>query len=103
MEYENLAMREAQQKKGGASTKRKLQKGGVMTAEQALARKRQKAEARIQEDMAKQSSKERKIFNKVKGEAYKSGVAWRKMNKKNKQVLSTGKASLFPDLVDTNP
>jgi hypothetical protein len=54
-EYENNAIRTAQLKedKRGGSSKRKLRKGGAMFAEEARRLKREKAEKRIKEDIAK--------------------------------------------------
>jgi hypothetical protein len=53
--YENNAIRIAQLKedKRGGSFKRKLRKGGAISAEEARRLKREKAKKRIKEDMAK--------------------------------------------------
>jgi len=104
-EFENTAVRTAQlkeQNKGGSS-KRKLRKGGAMSAEEARRLKREKAEKRVKEDMARTMTQERIAFNKEKNLAQKSGIEWRKREKENREEIRAGKPPLYPDLLDIDP
>jgi hypothetical protein len=104
-EFENNAIRTAQLKaeaKGGSS-KRKLRQGGAMTAEEARHLKREKAEKRIREDIAKVITAQRIAFNKEKNIAQKSGVEWRKRDKENREALKASKDPPFLDLLERDP
>jgi hypothetical protein len=104
-EFENTAVRAAQlkeQNKGGSS-KRKLRKGGAMTAEEARRLKREKAEKRVKEDMARTMTQERIAFNKEKNLAQKSGIEWRKREKENREEIRARNPPLYPDLLDVDP
>ena len=104
-EFENSAIRVAQlkeQNKGGSS-KRKLRKGGAITAEEARRLKRERSERRIKEDIAKVMTQERIAFNKEKNLAQKSGIEWRKRDKENRETLRARNPSPYPDLLDRDP
>ena len=104
-EYENLAIREQQTKqdKRGGNSKRKLRKGGAMTAAEARRIKQEKAEKRVKEDMQKVMTKDRKAFNSHKNQAFKSGVEWRKREKENKQAVKDNKIPPWVDLIIRDP
>lgn len=74
-----------------------------MTIEEARRLKREKAEKRVKEDIARTMTQEQIVFNKEKNLAQKSGIKQRKREKENREEIRARNPPLYLNLLDIDP